>query len=284
MPTDPSTATLTLPGTDRLGLSVCSTPSPPPPYSDALYRLHLATADAALTLDAVPVQLPRGHLLTLSPGEEVRFGPGARLRSMAFHHDFFCVRVRRDEVFCDGVVFNRVASAPVVPFPAEEQPLVVDRLQELARIVASEGALRNERAANALKALLLHAAEVKLNVTTPEDPPRRLSEVVLAFQEQVEQSFREHKDVAFYCRALGVTAVTLGRHLKRELGKTALQVINERVAIEARAALRSGERSVKEVAFDLGFQDPLYFSRFFKKQFGAPPTQYFREHGGEGRG
>jgi AraC-like DNA-binding protein len=57
--------------------------------------------------------------------------------------------------------------------------------------------------------------------------------------------------------------------LRENLGKTALQAINERIAIEARVELRSGQKSIKEVAIDLGFDDPLYFSRFFKKQFGV---------------
>jgi len=41
--------------------------------------------------------------------------------------------------------------------------------------------------------------------------------------------------------------------------------------------LRSGKRSIKDVAIDLRFQDPLYFSRFFKKQFGVASAQFFTE-------
>jgi AraC family transcriptional activator of pobA len=65
--------------------------------------------------------------------------------------------------------------------------------------------------------------------------------------------------------------------LRENLGKTALQAINERIAIEARVELRSGQKSIKEVAIDLGFDDPLYFSRFFKKQFGVAPSHYFSD-------
>ncbi len=73
-----------------------------------------------------------------------------------------------------------------------------------------------------------------------------------------------------------MSSITLNRKVKDELGKTVIQAVNERLAIAARVALRSGKKSIKEVAFDLGFAGPLYFSRFFKKQFGSPPTQYFQ--------
>lgn len=65
---------------------------------------------------------------------------------------------------------------------------------------------------------------------------------------------------------------TLSRRVKEELGRSVMQVVAERLAIAARVALRSEEKSIKEVSFELGFSDPLYFSRFYKKQFGVKQT------------
>lgn len=62
---------------------------------------------------------------------------------------------------------------------------------------------------------------------------------------------------------------------QNELGQTAKQIAQQRLAIEAHVALRTVDRSVKDAAFDLGVEDPPYFSRFFRKQFGTAPTQYF---------
>ncbi len=254
---------------------------PAPTYATELYRLYLAEQEEVhLTLDTQPLCLKRGHLLTLSPEEIVSFDDNAIVRSLAFHHDFFCVRVRREEVFCDGIVFNRVAGLPVVAFPPSEQSMLCGRLEEMSKILQGGGPFARERAVNALRAVLLHAAEFKLRsskeMSEAAGASVRLSPLVLEFQHLVEQTFTQRKDVLFYCKSLGVTPVTLGRHVKQELGQTIMQVVNERIAIAARVELRSGERSVKEVAFELGFQDPLYFSRFFKKQFGSSPSLYFQ--------
>ncbi len=270
----------------EVGLAVQHEQGAPPDYAVVLYRLYLAEADLELELDGQALRLRHGQLLTLSPGEVVVFDAHASVRTMAFHHNFFCVRVQRDEVYCDGVVFNRVSGLPVVAFPEDELDLLRSRFEEVSRILSRQGPFTQDRAVNALRALLLHAADFKLRGSEVASAlvtgPARLSPLVLAFQNLVETTFTERKDASFYCETLGVTSVTLGRRVKEELGQTVMQVVNERVAIEARVALRSGERSVKEVAIALGFQDPLYFSRFFKKQFGRPPSQYFQNAVEEG--
>ena len=194
---------------------------------------------------------------------------GTAVLSLSFHHNLFCVRVQRDEVYCDGVVFNNVTGLPVVAFPEGEQSIVRGNLKELVSILTNLGPFSRDRALNALRALLLHAADVKLRAGEAAmktgEAPGRLSELVLAFQNLVEETYADRNDAWFYSDALGVTLPTLNRRVKEELGQTVMQAVNERLAVAARVALRSGERSVKEVAFDLGFVDPLYFSRFFKK-------------------
>ncbi|TQV78568.1 helix-turn-helix domain-containing protein [Denitrobaculum tricleocarpae] len=253
----------------------------PPEYPLELYRLYLANrGDIALTLDSQSMTLKKGQLLTLSPGEVVAFSEGQTLISLSFHHDFFCVRVQRDEVYCDGVVFNRLSGLPVVAFPETEHTIVEGRFHEMISILSNPSPFSHDRALNVLRALLLHAADYKSRATAAElheaGKTKHLSPLVLQFQHLVEETFAQRKEATFYSEALGVTLSKLNRRVKDELGKSVMQAVNERLAIEARVALRSGKRSIKEVAFDLGFIDPLYFSRFFRKQFGRPPSQYFQ--------
>jgi len=264
----------------QTGLIVQLGAGAPPDYEDCLYRLYCVETDSAeVRFEGVPLTLERGQLLTLSPGERADFATDASLRSCAFHHNFFCVRVKRNEVFCDGVVFNRLAGIPVVTFPEAEWNWARNRFSELAHIVKAESLFKQEHAINALRSMLLHAADCKIRfsgiASGSFETSAKVSDLVSRFQDLVERHYAEHRDVAFYCDALGVTDATLNRHLKNELGQTAKQITHDRLAIEARVALRSGERSVKDVALGLGFEDPLYFSRFFKKQFGASPTHYF---------
>ena len=261
-------------------LLVQSKPGTPPQYATDYYRLFFIESGCAhATLDNWHVAVSTGDLIPLSPGENAIFHGNISVLAVAFHHDFYCVRVKRQEVYCDGVVFNRLNGQPSITLPKSEWPLCRDRFTELKKIHQSDGVLANERAVNALRSILLQAADYKMQQLSCEEESELIaapiSELVLRFQDLLEAYFLDHRDIGFYCDSLNVTATVLNRRLKSELGQTALQAINERVAIAARVELRSGRKSVKEVAFDLGFEDPLYFSRFFKKQFGCAPSHYF---------
>lgn len=268
-------------GSGLPGLVVQSAQSTDPRYDKALYRIYHTTSDSAdLKLNHQSIKLRAGDMLALSPGETLHFETGPPLLSCAFHHNFFCIRVQREEVFCDGVVFNRLQGLPIIHFPAEERPVVRSRFLELERIISDKGPFAQDRAVGALRSMLLQAADFKMRSDGDDGSERgapRLSDFILQFQYLVEETFMDRKDVAYYSDALRVTEATLNRRVKAGLNQTVIQAVNERLAIEARVALRTGERSVKEVAFELGFVDPLYFSRFFKKHFGMPPSQYFQD-------
>lgn len=255
-------------------------PGAPPAYFTDHYRLYFVESGKAdITLDNWHLSVSAGDLIPMSPGEKIRFEGDVDVCSLAFHHDFFCVRVKRTEVYCDGVVFNRLTGQPCIALPVREWPLLKNQFIGLFEIVQSEGIFVKERAVNALRSILLQTAEYKLKQLADEDHSELaaapMSELVLRFQDLLEAYFIDHREIAFYCESLNVTPTVLNRHLKSESDQTALQAINERIAIAARVELRSGRKSVKEVAFDLGFEDPLYFSRFFKKQFGHSPSHYF---------
>lgn len=265
-------------------VSIQLQPGEAPNYSMNLYRLFFANKeDVSLSLEGQVITLKQGQLLTLSPGETVRFEKGATVQSLSFLHDFFCIQVLRNEVYCDGLVFNKLKGLPIITFPKQEQSILKARLEELHSILKTQGSFYRDRAINTLKAILLHAAQFKLQTIKEkafqQQQQKQLSSLVLNFQNLVEETYTQKKDVNFYSNTLGVSSITLNRKVKAELGKTVVQAVNERLAIAARVALRSGQKSIKEVAFDLGFTDPLYFSRFFKKQFGSPPTQYFQVQG-----
>jgi AraC-like DNA-binding protein len=62
--------------------------------------------------------------------------------------------------------------------------------------------------------------------------------------------------------------------VKDVLGKTAGDIIRDRIAVEAKRLLTNAEMDVKEIAYDLNFEDPSYFTRFFRKNVGTTPEQF----------
>ena len=100
------------------------------------------------------------------------------------------------------------------------------------------------------------------------------------FMELLEERIHRHCGVGQYAEMMGLTPKKLGAVCRRVSGMTAKQVIQERVLLEAKRHLRESGLDVQEVAYRLGFEDPAYFSRFFKRHTGASPSR-FRSARGE---
>ncbi len=81
----------------------------------------------------------------------------------------------------------------------------------------------------------------------------------------------ELEGIARYC---SVHPAHLSRQFKKETGYTLTDFLNRLRVREAKARLRLDRSPIEEIASKLGFEDPSYFARVFKKQEGVTPSQY----------
>lgn len=86
--------------------------------------------------------------------------------------------------------------------------------------------------------------------------------------------FREHRDAAFYAGAIGVSTAHLNRILRAATGCSLQQLLNRRLVEEARRDLVFTFLPAQSIALALGFPDPAYFSRFFRRETGMTPGEY----------
>jgi AraC family transcriptional activator of pobA len=103
------------------------------------------------------------------------------------------------------------------------------------------------------------------------------------FRQLLERRYAQHWSVERYARVLAVSATSLNRLCRSQTGVTAFELIQRRVALEARRRLVYVPKSVAAIAAELGFKDPAYFSRFFRKHSGMSPGMFRRrqESGGK---
>lgn len=101
-------------------------------------------------------------------------------------------------------------------------------------------------------------------------------EHVHAFSRLLEQDFREHRPIEHYAAALGISAAHLNALCRRLAGQSALQMIHQRLLLEAKRNLVYTAMTIQQVSDSLGFSEPAYFSRFFKRYAGVSPRA-FRE-------
>ena len=108
---------------------------------------------------------------------------------------------------------------------------------------------------------------------TPETAARRLS---AAYAILVERDFRSGRAVADFAAELGVTPTHLTRSCNSACGRSAHEILADRVFFEARRLLRETSTPVKDVAAGLGFHSAAYFTRAFQKVAGQTPTAFRR--------
>lgn len=106
----------------------------------------------------------------------------------------------------------------------------------------------------------------------------RSNECFARFTRMIEEHFRSHWSVDEYARRLDISTVHLNTICRRLHGKTALGVLHERLLLEANRNLVYTTLTVNQIADLLGFSEPAYFTRFFKRLAGATPREFRSRH------
>jgi AraC-like DNA-binding protein len=99
-------------------------------------------------------------------------------------------------------------------------------------------------------------------------------ELLWRFEALMEERFSTQQRLAEYARELGVTPGHLSARCRRQLGSPAGELIRQRVALEARRLLLYDGATVAEIGYRLGFVDPSYFTRFFRRETGLSPSRF----------
>jgi AraC-like DNA-binding protein len=104
--------------------------------------------------------------------------------------------------------------------------------------------------------------------------PGHTSTLLKSFQQLINQYYRTMRLPKAYAELLYITPNHLNALCRELLGKTAGDVIRERVLLEAKRLLTNAGMSVLEIAYELNFKDNSYFTRFFKNYEGFTPEEF----------
>src|SRR5690606_40679434 len=96
----------------------------------------------------------------------------------------------------------------------------------------------------------------------------------LKLEELVEQDFLTEKSPSAYAEKLNMSPKHLNRITQAVAGKTATDVVLDRVLLEAKKELILQQKNFNEIAYALGYEDYAYFSRLFKKKTGETPSKF----------
>jgi AraC family transcriptional activator of pobA len=114
----------------------------------------------------------------------------------------------------------------------------------------------------------------QVTVRDAKERPERGQHYLAEFSQRVEASYNQHRPIQAYARELGITPAYLNGLCRKLRGQTALGVVHQRLLLEAKRNLIYTGLTVNQIADALGFSEPAYFTRFFKRLMGVSPSVF----------
>ena len=232
-----------------------------------------------LKADFAEYNFEANSLFAFSPYQPYMFVTNNSVKGIAiyFHPEFFCIYKHHKEVSCNGVLYNNVYQPPFVKVDESSDATLQMLCEQIKTEMQNPDLAQYELLVSYLKIFLITAARLK----TQQQPKAALAVkdnkepfILQKLKDAIEENFKTKHSPADYAKMLYITPKALAKITKSHFNKTLSHLINERIIIEAKRDLYLTDKTVKEIAYGLGYEDEYYFSRFFKVNADVSPQSY----------
>ncbi len=221
------------------------------------------------------IEPPSIHFLRPGQVHLIRRGEAYKGYLIIFSEDFFNLRFQNLEVIPGYPLVTHLENGPILN-------LVPKQFEEFHRLImniedeqAESDADTDEIIIAYLKIFFLKLRQhfAKL-ISSQNDAGGSMKKTVYEFNQLVDKYYNQVHHVKDFAELMGESPVHLNRAIKTVAGKTASDIIIERLILEAKRLLLFSDLSNKEVAYKLNYEDPSYFARIFRKKTGFTPSGF----------
>lgn len=243
----------------------------------ALYTFIRATnSKVELLVDTIPVKLAPHQIIAVTPIQQIEIFKAEDVVVYQFNREFYCIKDHDKEVSCAGLLFFGNNSIPVISIPNKE----VEKYNTLHDVFIDEIETKDTIQAEMLRMLTARfiikttrLLKVQENLTAVYESK---VDLLRQFNLLVETHFKENHSVSFYAEKLFKSPKTLSNNFSK-FEKSPIQIIHDRIVLETKRQLSYTNKTTKEIAFDVGFEDASHLSRMFKKITGISPTTFKKQ-------
>jgi AraC family transcriptional regulator, transcriptional activator of pobA len=241
----------------------------------------IKSGQAHLTADFKEYDVIAPSLMAFSPYQPYRLQSESALQGWVinFHPEFFCIFKHHQEIACNGLLFNNIYQVPYLDLEVSDVVHFESLIEQMVAETQKAELAQYELLIAYLKIVLINAVRLKINQQPAvKAAMSSLKEPFLLqkLKDAIEAHYRTKHSASDYAEMLNITPKALGKITKAHFQKTLTDLISDRIVIEAKRELYLSAKSIKEIAYELGFDDEFYFSRFFKKRAEISP-QYYRD-------
>lgn len=218
-------------------------------------------------------------LLAFSPYQPFMICTDEMIEGIAihFHPDFYCIHMHQKEVSCNGVLFNNIYQPPFTQINESAGTTFNMVITQMKSEMQNPALAQYEVLISYLKIFLITASRLKkeqLQETTDAITNLKEPFILQNLKDAIELNFKTKHAPSNYADLLNISAKALAKLTKTHFNKTLTDMISERIIIEAKRELYLTNKAVKEIAYELGYEDEHYFSRFFKTNADVSPQMY----------
>jgi len=193
-----------------------------------------------------------------------------------FNESFLMDNENDIDIFLKYNIFNDFESDPVFTIPTvaiENFTLLVSNLKK--EISTPDKFAHKDFLKHLLKLFLISIQRLgkRNNYKNPSFNNQK-NITLLKFRQALELNFKNIHTVKEYAYLLNISTKTLTNHITEIALKTPLEIINDRIILEAKRLLSHSSLNINEIGFQLGYEDPSYFVKFFKRQTKKSPSDF----------
>jgi AraC family transcriptional regulator, transcriptional activator of pobA len=232
----------------------------------------------AFLVDFNPVKIKPNTVLFLPKNTVQRFGKNSTFKGKAilFTESFFCKTENDTKFLRTSTLFSDLLSVTQIQLQSKDS-IFSDLFQLMETELANEIDISQaDILRNLLHNFLLLSERKRRKQNFTKIKKGANHDNVLLFKDLLEANYRKLKQVNNYTEKLNITEKQLNRATSKIIGKSPKQMINERVMLESKRLLAHSNKSIKEISFELGFDEPTNFTKYFLKHAKTTPVR-FRE-------
>ncbi|MDN3665140.1 helix-turn-helix domain-containing protein [Algibacter miyuki] len=238
-------------------------------------RTHKTKAE--IVVDSIPYTIEPSSLLVLTPVQYVQFIKGENLVVYQFNQEFYCIKDHDKEVSCAGLLFFGNVHVPLIGLNADEER----KFSILDEVFKDEFETKDTIQAEMLRMLMsrfiiISTRLLKAKEGFVESTKNTKIELLREYNILVETHFKTEHSVAYYADKLFKSPKTLSNTFAK-LKTSPLQIIHERIILEAKRLLIYTDKTAKEIAYEVGFEDASHLSRLFKKHTTFSPSDFKKQ-------
>lgn len=227
-----------------------------------------------VTIDGSAFEFKTDTILPLMFNQNFQFERPKDVIAWQFNREFYCIIDHDAEVSCVGFLFGLGDNLFITLDATLRQKMHVLLNVFIEELNTSDN-IQNDMLVMLLKRLIIVVTRLARSTYMPrEQQPEERFNTIRRFNLLVETHFREQHSVSYYADRMNKSPKTLSNVFALYNHKTPLQVIQERILIEARRLLYYTDKPAKQITFELGFEDSAYFSNFFKRHTGQSPQEF----------